>query len=122
MSSGDEIDLTDAQLRSVLDLIGQHLPGVTVWAYGSRVKGTARRTSDLDLVVFVDEDSRSLVSGLKESFDESDLTFPVDLHIWDEIPTSFQKEISAHKLDLTPLVSQLLHPSNGHDHPEVDNP
>ena len=32
-------------------LLRQHLPGVEVWAYGSRVNGRSHDGSDLDLVL-----------------------------------------------------------------------
>jgi predicted nucleotidyltransferase len=95
-----KIDLTDAQLETVCRLINLHLPGLAVWAYGSRMKGTARRNSDLDLVVFVDQASRAKISDLKESFEESNLPFEVDLHGWEELPREFRDQISAEKLDL----------------------
>ena len=46
------IDITPEQREALLALLHRHLPGVTVRAYGSRVKGTAGPNSDLDLVVF----------------------------------------------------------------------
>ena len=100
MSQNGPIDLTEGQLAIVRDLLNRYLPGATAWAYGSRVKGTARRTSDLDLVVFVDETSRSRVADLKDAFDESDLPFPVDLHVWDEIPIEFQEQISSRYVEI----------------------
>lgn len=100
MHAKPKLDLTEAQLQIVGKLLTQHLPGATAWAYGSRVKGTARRNSDLDLVVFAHQNLRANVAQLQESFEESDLPFPVDLHIWDEIPLDFQSQISAAKIDL----------------------
>ncbi|WP_297448095.1 nucleotidyltransferase domain-containing protein [Ferrovum sp.] len=61
--------------------MSRFLPGIAVWAYGSRVKWTARPNSDLDLVVFSSSAQRPLVSELKEALDESNLLFIVDLHI-----------------------------------------
>jgi hypothetical protein len=37
------IDITPEQREALLALLHRHLPGVTVRAYGSRVKGTAAR-------------------------------------------------------------------------------
>jgi len=48
----DAIDLTTEQRKTLSDLLRRFLPGVAVWAYGSRVKWTARPNSDLDLVAF----------------------------------------------------------------------
>ena len=46
------IDITAEQRRTVLALLDRHLSDTAAWVYGSRVKGTSRPTSDLDLVVF----------------------------------------------------------------------
>jgi predicted nucleotidyltransferase len=67
------------------------VPGRTVWAYGSRVKGTARERSDLDLVVI--DAHRDDVISLKEIFDESDLPFIVDVMDWNLIPDHFRENI-----------------------------
>jgi predicted nucleotidyltransferase len=83
------IDITARHRQLLLSLLRRFVPGVAVWAYGSRVKGTARPNSDLDLVVFSKPAQRLHVSELKEAFDESDLPFVIDLHIWDEVPRRF---------------------------------
>ena len=46
------IDITTAQRKTLLALLRHFIPGAAVWAYGSRVKWTARPNSDLDLVGF----------------------------------------------------------------------
>ena len=48
------------------------------YAYGSRVKGTARKFSDLDLC-YQEEISLSVISQLREEFSESNLPFEVEL-------------------------------------------
>jgi type I restriction enzyme S subunit len=83
------LDITTAQRKILLALLRQFIPGAVVWAYGSRVKWTARPNSDLDLVVFTTPAQKPLVSELKDALAESDLPFPVDIHIWDEIPERF---------------------------------
>ncbi len=69
------------------------LPGVTVWAFGSRVKGTARKNSDLDLVAFAEASQSPLVGQAREAFEESSLPFRVDLHVWSDLPESYQANI-----------------------------
>ncbi|MBL4885492.1 MAG: restriction endonuclease subunit S [Planctomycetaceae bacterium] len=96
----DAIDITTDQRQTLLSLLKKHLPNVTVWAYGSRVKWTARPDSDLDVVVFATPEQKDQVAHLKEAFDESDLPFRVDLFRWDEVPKSFHKNISAEKVVL----------------------
>ena len=87
------IDLKDDQLRTVLHYLEEFIPTASVWAYGSRVKGTAHAASDLDLVAFTAQSQQPQVALLKEAFEESNLPFRVDLFIWDEIPQQFHKNI-----------------------------
>ncbi len=89
-----DIILPPEQLQLVLSLTQAHLPGVEVWAYGSRVRGNSRRYSDLDLVAFAAPGQSSQVHNLREAFEESDLPIRVDLFLWDELPASFQTQIS----------------------------
>lgn len=94
------IDITSSQRKTVLALIQQYLPGVAVWAYGSRVKWTSRPRSDLDLVAFVPPEQKDRVGDLREAFEESDLPFKVDLFVWDEVPESFREQIEGEHINL----------------------
>ncbi len=92
------IDITSKQKELILNLLERYLPNTPVWVYGSRVKGTARPQSDLDMVVFATTVQELQVSNLKEAFEESDLPFRVDLFVWDEIPETFRKNIEAERV------------------------
>lgn len=87
------IDITAGQRKTLLALLRRYIPGVAVWAYGSRVKWTARPNSDLDLVAFTTPEQQPLVSELKEALAESDLPFLVDFHVWDDVPERFHEII-----------------------------
>ncbi len=88
------IDITKEQRKALLALLRRYIPGVAVWAYGSRVKWTARPNSDLDLVAFTTPEQRPLVSELKDELAESSaIPFLVDLHVWDEVPERFREII-----------------------------
>lgn len=89
----DSIDLTPSQRKIIVSLLNRYIPGVTVWAYGSRVKWTSRPDSDLDLVAFTSPEQRGRISALKEAFEESSLPFRVDVMVWDEVPENFRKNI-----------------------------
>ncbi len=85
----DAIDLTKEQHTILTTLVRRFLPGVAVWAYGSRVKWTAHPNSDLDLVAFTTPAHRAEVADLKDALAESNLPFLVDLHVWDDVPERF---------------------------------
>lgn len=88
-----DIILPPEQLQLVLSLTQAYLPGVEIWAYGSRVRGNPRRYSDLDLVAFAAHGQSSQVHNLREAFEESDLPIRVDLFLWDDLPDSFHHQI-----------------------------
>jgi len=94
------IDVTEEQRGILEDLLVRYIPGVAVWAYGSRVKGRARPYSDLDLVCFAAPAEHKRVYELKDALAESNLPFLVDLHIWDEIPERFREIIRMEYVEL----------------------
>ncbi|MCE8163114.1 MAG: nucleotidyltransferase domain-containing protein [Candidatus Moeniiplasma glomeromycotorum] len=67
------------------------------YAYGSRVKGNARRLSDLDLCYF-ENIPDSVVFQIKDEFTESNLPFLVELVAWKNMRPIFQQAIQS---DLT---------------------
>ena len=93
MGIKENIDITAAQKKIVLDLLKKHIPNIEVWAYGSRVTGTTKPCSDLDIVALTADGHRENISNLKEAFEESDLPFRVDLFVWDQVPENFHKII-----------------------------
>ena len=87
------IDVDTRERATIQRLLHRYLPGVEVWAYGSRVRWNARPQSDLDIVAFASPGQRGAVSQLREAFEESSLPFSVDLLIWDDLPESFHRNI-----------------------------
>lgn len=106
MGVGLTIDITAAQREIVLGLLERHLPGTVTWAYGSRVQGTSRRQSDLDLVVFATPEQSAQVGALREAFEESNLPFRVDLFVWSEVPESFRRGIESDHAVVTPTCDR----------------
>ena len=62
------------------------------YAYGSRVKGTARKYSDLDLCFQKNIPSYKVVE-IEEELENSDLPFVVELINWKHMRPAFQKVI-----------------------------
>lgn len=87
------IQLSQQHLSMIRDLLHTYIPDTLVWAFGSRVKGTANPSSDLDVVAFIGDDQKMRFSMLKEALEESNVPFRVDLHSWNELPDSFKRTI-----------------------------
>lgn len=84
-------------LDRIVALCQLFLPEATVWAYGSRVNGSARPMSDLDLVVRhrTDPERRlSDVALLAQAISDSTIAIPVDIRQWATLPPHFRAEIS----------------------------
>ncbi len=88
------IDLSDDELEIVISLLTEHVPGSEVLVFGSRINGSTKPYSDLDLVIVSKEkiDSQQL-SELREALVESDLPFRVDLLDWTQISAEFKAVI-----------------------------
>lgn len=95
------IDLEPTQLTEVKTILERLLPDTKVWAFGSRIQGTAQRYSDLDLVIVGSEpcDWRQ-IEQLKEAFSASNLPFSVDIIDWHAIDESFRNIILANYLPI----------------------
>jgi predicted nucleotidyltransferase len=77
------IDLSVDQLNCVKSILIRVIPGKTVWAFGSRVKGNSKKFSDLDLVIHSNQVLETcILFELKEAFSDSDLPFKIDIVEW----------------------------------------
>lgn len=92
------LDLKAEYLTIIKMLLKKYVPGMTVWAYGSRVSGKSHPGSDLDLVVINPAAAAVNLSQLKTALSESDLPITVDVLDWSTIPESFQQEIQRNYL------------------------
>ena len=76
-------------------LLREHVPGVEVWAYGSRVNGDSHDGSDLDLVLR-GPSLEPLDGGFYdflEAIEKSNIPILVQAHDWAMLPESFHREI-----------------------------
>ena len=88
------IDLPENLLTQVKTILKQHVPEVEIWAFGSRVTGTAKDYSDLDLVVLgKDKLPQKQFHQLQEAFQESELPIRIDVLDWHRITPEFRKNI-----------------------------
>lgn len=69
---------------------------VEVWAYGSRVNGTAHDTSDLDMVLVTKDKSKvdlGVLMKFKKHLQDSNIPILTQVLDWNRIPESFHKNI-----------------------------
>ncbi len=96
--------------RAMLErLFEEHLPGVEVWAYGSRVNGRSHDGSDLDLVLRgpgLDEVPFDQLEDFEEAVRVSALPFLVEARDWAHLPERFHREIERDYLVLVRVYSQ----------------
>ena len=88
------LDLAEQHLQLLQSLLQQYVPGVTVWAFGSRVNGNAKPHSDLDLVLqTASAIPQQQLFALQDALEESDLPIKVDVLDWQQISPEFQQHI-----------------------------
>ncbi len=86
------LDVRPDHLKIVQDILQKYVPAREVWAFGSRAKWTAKEYSDLDLCILGETPLGFATMGLiKESFEDSDLPYKVDVVDWTIISESFRK-------------------------------
>lgn len=99
------IDIEKKHLDLVKQILQKHVPNVPVWIFGSRIKGTAKTYSDLDLVI-VDQDKIPLENyyKIKDAFEESTLPYRVDVLDWHRINPSFRQLIQQNYIEMPTRV------------------
>ena len=81
-------------LQIIRNILNKHIPENEIWAFGSRVTGTAKKYSDLDLAIISNTPTPTLtIALLKEEFSKSDLPYKIDLVDWATIEDSFKEII-----------------------------
>jgi uncharacterized protein len=82
----------------LLNIFSELTIPVEIWAYGSRVNGTAHEGSDLDLVLITpnhDKVPLDILLEIKEKISESNIPILVELFDWARLPGSFRSNIEA---------------------------
>lgn len=88
------IDVKPEHLKIVQNILGQYVPKLRVVAFGSRVSGTARQTSDLDLCIMANECIPfETLGNLRDEFSLSNLPYKVDVIDWTVTAPDFKKII-----------------------------
>jgi len=90
------LDLQPVDLAIVNAIFTSQLSaGTEVYAFGSRTKNSARKFSDLDILIKpVQPLSYLHLSSIEEDFSESDLPFRTDIVDWHRIDDDFKALIT----------------------------
>lgn len=88
------IKIETKYLDEIKRILHTHVPELEVRAYGSRVDGSGKKYSDLDMALVGDSplDWRR-IAALQNAFSESDLPFMVDLVDWQSLKPEFRQLI-----------------------------
>ena len=92
----DRLHLSPRHRTQLEALLREHLPGVEVWACGSRITGESHDGSDLDLVLRAPGLQKipiGRLSDLWEALRESTIPFLVEARDWARLPEGFHGEI-----------------------------
>jgi predicted nucleotidyltransferase len=81
-------------LQYILEQFRLSIPDSAVWAFGSRIEGSNRPASDLDLAILCDkETAKKQLPKLNEIFIESDIPFKIQLLDFNRLPDNMQGNI-----------------------------
>jgi type I restriction enzyme S subunit len=93
------IDIRPDLWKIVRAILFKHVPQYEVWAFGSRVKGSAKPYSDLDLAIVADRPlPLRITAALTHDFSESDLPWRVDVVDWAATSPTFRTIIEQNKV------------------------
>lgn len=98
-----KLDITLKDMKIINTILHQSLPNTAnVLVIGSRSKNTARKFSDLDLLIDLNHASLPLVlmTKLLDTFEESDLPYKVDIVDNHTISDEFREIINKDKMKI----------------------
>jgi predicted nucleotidyltransferase len=101
-SAGVDLAISSKHLALVQGILTRLLPeGAKAYVFGSRVFGTTKRASDLDLAIDAGRPMTAMETvALADAFDESDLPYRVDMVDMQTVSASFKAIIDRDKVSL----------------------
>jgi predicted nucleotidyltransferase len=88
--------MIDRDLAEVKDIVFRHLAGrkATVYLFGSRARGTARASSDIDVAIEgIEPIPNWLFSEIRDALEESTVPFNVDVVNLNEVSPEFREAV-----------------------------
>jgi len=98
-TGASSVDLDPRDRAEVQRILQEQVPDLEVWAFGSRVKGTAKRYSDLDLALITRQPlALEQRAAIVDAFATSDLPIRVDVVDWAATSEAFRQIIVQDKV------------------------
>ena len=108
-----EIDVRPDQLALVRQILRKHVPDHEVWAFGSRVRASAKPYSDLDLAIVTKKPLDLATSAaMADDFSESDLPWKVDVVDWATTSEPFRRIIERDRVVVQKPRSGAISPAS----------
>ena len=93
--------LSGEEVLDIVKSIRLHLPKSKIFAFGSRVTGTHRKYSDLDIALDMGSPiDLAILTGIKERLSQSNLAILVDIVDYRSVSHDFKSIIEQHKIEL----------------------
>jgi predicted nucleotidyltransferase len=94
MTTEVPIDIDPRDWADVLRILREQVPGLEVWAFGSRARRAAKPYSDLDLALMTRQPlSLVQLAAITDAFETSDLPIRVDVVDWAATSEAFRRII-----------------------------
>lgn len=88
------IDAKDEEIEFISKTIKKHISDCEIRVFGSRIKGKARRYSDIDIAIITNGKIEwSILGKIGDEFAESEIPYRIDIIDWNAIDESFRKII-----------------------------
>jgi uncharacterized protein len=116
--------LRNKDKQTLLNIFSAIDTPIEVWAYGSRVNGTAHEGSDLDLVIRTQHPEKlplHILKQLKEKIQHSNIPIIVELFDWQRLPSSFHQNITANHEVLFSNINAAENNANIKDDNDISN-
>ena len=97
------IQLPKSHVEIIQRILREQVPQAQVFAFGSRVSGTPRKYSDIDLAIALPQPlGLRKLRQLKEAFEDSDLPICVDIVEWSLADADFKAAVETQGMAALP--------------------
>lgn len=87
------IDLENKYLEFIKNTVNANLSNCKIYIFGSRVKGSAKKYSDIDIALESEDINEKTLQRIKNEFENSSLPYEVDVIDINNISETFKNHI-----------------------------